>query len=951
MNQSAPLLRLITIIAAFVAGMVVVLPPLIHLLLGWDHVNKQLTTELRIHTLSLNKFISNNPDIWPAQGIRLKAVLEDAHSPGTAVRVFAFANGQEIETVQILEPLFWPRLTSKENLFDYGEVAGSVEITLSLVPALLPVLFTLLCSLGIGLAVFFPLRNVTLRTVQQATMALQEAKELAEETSRIKSEFLANMSHEIRTPMNAIMGLADLALRMEMTPRLRDYLSKIANASHSLLRIINDILDFSKAEAGKITLESTDFEMGRVCENLADLFRDQVDEKNLELVMGMDPACPTALRGDSLRLEQVLMNLIGNAIKFTAQGSIRVWVTMEPPPADTTGESGLHAHDDRVVLVFTVQDSGIGMSQAQVAGLFRPFSQADNSTTRQYGGTGLGLSICKHLVEVMGGRIWVETAPGGGSLFGFTAAFIRRPQSEQLCLAPPDVLDGLPILVVDDNAIAREILEITLRSFTFRPVLVTSGADAVTEMARSIGTGSPYPLVLLDYQMPGMDGIETAHQIISCVSRHARNGFSPKMILLSAFAREEDLLPGANQAGIEVFLSKPVTRSRLFDTIMDVLGHEVVRSHRTGGQEIDPQGVLDQIGGARVLLVEDNPINQQVAREMLEQVGLVVTVVNNGLEATHQVLASPFDMVFMDIHMPVMDGYTAVRQIRSDAHFAQLPIIAMTAHAMEGDRQRSFDVGMNGHVTKPIDRKQLHATLLQWIKPGDRPRPEGQSVPSHLPMRNSGGQEVLLDLPGVDVSAGLERLGGNRRLFRSLLLQAGRDFSPVAAQLRHALQGKRQDDLLAAKSLVHTLKGVAGNVSAISLHKAAIALEQAMVADQKERYPDLLDHLERLLIPFLEGIRILEQDAMSEPTSPNVVSVDPVRTRALLTLLATHIQNGNTEAEACFAELKSYLQGSASAQDLAQLEAAIEQFDFPTAQTVLAAISQIWHSAQTEGSR
>lgn len=946
MNQPASLLRLITIIAAFVASVVMVLPPLTHLLLGWDHANKHLATELRIHTLSLNKFISNNPVAWHAQGIRLKAVLEDVHSPGTSARLFSFSEGQAIEIIQMLEPLPWPYLSKREVLSDFGETVGEVEITLSLLPELLPILLTLLCSTAIGLAVFFPLRHLTLVTVQEATLALQEAKEMAEETSRIKSEFFANMSHEIRTPMNAIIGIADLALQMEMAPRLRDYLGKIAHASHSLLRIINDVLDFSKAEAGKITLESTCFDLGHVLENLADLFRDQVEKKNLELVIGVDPACPTALHGDALRLEQVLVNLISNALKFTQQGGVRLWVTGEQKGSGTVTEPVSRSTGDRVVLTFLVQDSGIGLSQAQVSKLFQPFSQADSSTTRQYGGTGLGLSICKRLVELMEGRIWVESSLGQGSLFAFTASFSPDSVSDQVCVDVPPSLGGLPVLVVDDNEMAREALDITLRSLSFEPMLVASGAEAMAEMARAVESGTPYALVLLDHGMPGMDGIETAHKMTAFCAQCVPRCCVPEMILLSPSGREQDLLARANDAGIGAFLSKPVTRFRLFDTMMAVLGQNVVRSHRSGVQEIDPRMVADKIGGAQVLLVEDNAINQQVAHEMLEHVGLMVTLANNGLEATRMVLDVPFDMVFMDVQMPVMDGYAATRTIREDARFAHLPIIAMTAHAMDGDRQRSLDAGMNDHITKPIDRKQLHAALLQWIKPGDRSHQARHSVVEQRPTKMGAMQKVPLEMPGVDVVAGLERLGGNHRLFRSLLLQSEGNFSTIVGKLRQAFQGKRQDDLLLARKLAHTLKGVAGNISAVSVHKAASALEQAILADQKERYPELLDHLEALLTPLLEGIRMLEEDEGSEPPPTVAVSADPVRTRALLTLLATQLQHGNTESEACFSDLKPYLQESTVAQDVALLEAAIERFDFPAAQTILATINEAWHDEQ-----
>ncbi|MBF0399203.1 MAG: response regulator [Magnetococcales bacterium] len=775
------------------------------------------------------------------------------------------------------------------------------------------------------------------------------AKDAAELANLAKSEFLANMSHEIRTPMNAIIGLADLALSISMSPKLRDYLAKIANASKSLLHIINDILDFSKVEAGKISLESTDFELTRVCENLADMFREQTNEKKLELVMGMDPTCPTALRGDSFRLEQVLMNLISNALKFTEHGTVQVWLTVEQNRSDTTTAQQLTENDDLVVLIFTVRDSGIGMTRAQMDGLFMPFVQADNSTTRQYGGTGLGLSICKRLVELMGGRIWVESEPGCGSLFGFTAAFKKRPKSEQLRITPPVSLKGLPVLVVDDNTIALEIFNIMLRSFSFQPVLVTTGAEAVTEMARAIDAGTPYPLVLLDYRMPELNGIETAQQITDYSSQLKQNT-APKIILLSAFAREEDLVPQARQAGITTFLSKPITRSRLFDAIVNVLGENVVRDAGAELPGIDHRAVVEQIGGARILLVEDNLINQQVAREMLEQVGLRVTVANNGLEATRMALDMPFDLVFMDIQMPVMDGYAATRQMRGNNRFNDLPIVAMTAHAMDGDRQKSLSQGMNDHITKPIDRKQLYAALLRWIQPGKRPGPVHVPTQERMPM-DPNGWKLPLSLPGIDVMAGLERLGGNHDLFRSLLLESGRHFASSADKVRTSLSGKRQDDLLTAKSLLHSIKGVAGNISALELHRAATLLEEAIKNNQKEIWPQMLDHMEQVLTPLLETIQKIEQEQRlerleRETKSSDAVAATPARTRELIDELGFLLQSNNGKALACFFALKPSLQGSSTAQKMTELEAALEQFDFATARQVLAAIDTLWRAEQ-----
>ncbi|MEO5362346.1 MAG: response regulator [Magnetococcus sp. DMHC-8] len=778
---------------------------------------------------------------------------------------------------------------------------------------------------------------------KQSSIVEKKVEELSR-ANAYKSEFLANMSHEIRTPMNAIIGLTDLAMYLEMSPRLRDYLSKIANASHSLLRIINDILDFSKVEAGKIMLESTDFELGRVFENLADLFRSKTAEKNLELAMGIDPACPAALHGDPLRLEQVLMNLISNALKFTDQGGVRVWVTCNQKPAGLEAEPVPHATADRILLTFLVQDSGIGLSQEQVSKLFKPFSQADSSTTRQYGGTGLGLSICKRLVELMGGRIWVESNPGGGSLFAFTASFAPHSRSERVAIDLPPSVGGLPVLVVDDNDIAREILDVTLRSLTFVPAAVASGSEAVTEMARAVEAGTPYPLVLLDYRMPDMDGIETAQKMTEWCSRSAPKGSVPKMILLSAFGREEDLLPRANRAGIVAFLSKPVTRSRLFDTIMEVLGQQVVRLHRPGDREIDHRTVADKIGGARILLVEDNTINQQVAREMLEQVGMRVSVAVNGEEATRMVLESPFNLVFMDIQMPVMDGHTAARQIRKDPRFARLPIIAMTAHAMDGDRQSSLDAGMNDHVSKPIDRKQLYAVLLQWIEPGDRLRLEEPPVPEAVPAKAAVWQMPML-LPGIDVTAGLDRLCNNHTLYRSLLQEFDRDYRHAVDTLRVLWAGKRQDDITAAVGLAHAIKGIAGNLGAPALYEAARDLEQCLKLDDRERCAELLDCLAHSLSVVLESIASLatQESAVQveDGGSPADASLDIEEIFGVINKIVSLLKQNDVEAEEQLESLARVLKGAGLQKEMAVLTEQIKMFDFDGAIVTLSAMARL----------
>ena len=671
---------------------------------------------------------------------------------------------------------------------------------------------------------------------------LDVARNEAEDATKSKSEFLANMSHEIRTPMNAIMGMAHLAMKTDLTAKQYDYLKKVDISARSLLGIINDILDFSKIEAGKMDMESVDFQLEDTLDNISTLVGIKTQEKGLELLFKTDPAVPRALIGDPLRLGQILINLSNNAVKFTDTGEIVVATKL------------VKQDKAQVTLKFSVHDTGIGMTAEQAAKLFQPFAQADSSTTRKYGGTGLGLTISKRLTEMMGGEIWVESNPGQGSTFSFTANLGLGKERAKKRFKPASELRGMQVLVVDDNATSRSILQEMLESFSFEVSLASSGEEGITEL-EAAGKDKPFELVIMDWKMPGMGGIEASKRIKGLKSLSK----IPPIILVTAYGREE-AMQQADEVGFEGFLLKPVNPSMLFDTIMQAFGEALPETSRIAQRHEQEAEALKHIRGAQLLLVEDNEINQQVAKEILEGAGLNVTIATNGQEAVTAVKENNFDAVLMDVQMPVMDGYTATREIRkwelglrnengknSDlkseirnpkSKIQGVPIIAMTAHAMAGDEDKSLQAGMNGHVTKPIDPDQLFATLQKWIQPSEKrvtiQTPVVSVEPSGEDQVVSIERDLPQSLPGFDLSGGLKRLQGNKKLYRKLLLRFAMDYNEAANEIRETLDAEDFDQV---HSLVHNLKGLAGNLAATDLQAAAVNLEKLVKRVEKKTIP------------------------------------------------------------------------------------------------------------------
>ena len=589
-------------------------------------------------------------------------------------------------------------------------------------------------------------------TVQGHAQALESALVEAQSATRTKSEFLANMSHEIRTPMNAILGMTDLALRTELTAKQRGYMVKVREAAQSLLVIIDDILDFSKIEAGKLRLEARDFSLDEVFDRVISLIGLKAQRKGLELLLKTAPDVPSVLVGDAMRLLQVLVNLCGNAVKFTEQGEIIV-VTVQTVASDAGS----------VVLRFAVQDTGIGLTQEQIVSLFRPFSQVDASSTREHGGTGLGLAICRKLVEMMDGEIGVDSRPGAGSDFHFTARFGVGASDSAARLPRPGAHRDLRVLVIDDSANSREILHDLLLLLGYAPVVETSGAAGLVELRRAAAVGNPYDLVLLDWRMPGMDGFD----VVRALRDDPLPGAPPAILLVTAYG-DEDIVREAAKHALAGCLAKPVSASTLLDAINGACGPQRVGPSpadpgRAPGAPITPiAGARDEapaaLRGRRVLLVEDNELNRFVATELLCDVaGMEVTLAGNGHEALEHLRDARFDLVLMDIQMPGMDGLQATRLIRADPSLEGLPVIAMTAHAFARDREQSRAAGMNDHVSKPFEPAQLFEVMLRWLRPAVGH--EAASAPT----------ESAPAGPIVDFELGLRRCLGRPELYQKVL--------------------------------------------------------------------------------------------------------------------------------------------------------------------------------------
>lgn len=719
---------------------------------------------------------------------------------------------------------------------------------------------------------------------------LKNARDRAEVATQSKDSFLANMSHEIRTPMNGIIVASDLMLKEEISDKAKNYLKIIHTSAYSLLGIINDILDVAKIEAGKFELEIRLFRIVEVLDKVIDIFISRASEQLIELLVDIDPATPRAIIGDELRLHQILLNLVSNSIKFTKKGGIILIGVKEL--------ENILIQSDQVKLQFIVKDTGIGIAPEKMEKVFEPFSQADASTTRNYGGTGLGLCICKQLVEMMSGEIQVESEVGKGSTFSFTAIFQRHTEKkDQDFMLPPDI-QGLNVLVVDDCADSRNIMKKMLESFGFNVESTSSAEISLKRLKENEMRANPIELVMMDWLMPELDGIEASSIIRTDLKLNI------PIIMMTAFGNETQMRY-AEKVGINGFLMKPIYQSTLFDAIMDAFGKKSIYKLKLKKPITTKASIYKKrLKGFKILVAEDNLTNQEIALAILEGAGLMVKIVSNGKEAIDALREFHFDAMLMDIQMPVMNGFEATREIRKDDKFKSFPIIAMTAHAMKGDEDKCLEAGMDGYISKPINQDRLFQVLWRELKNkkkisiAEKEKFALSRMETKL-YNSEAGKNILKTgagilpptLPGINIKKALDSLKLEDTVFRQILLGFSRNNHDTIKTIKDAFKKNEQDTIL---RLAHNIKGSAGNIGAMSLFNAAKKLEDASRAEKPENIIlELIDNLETDLNQVLESLKILDENP--EPVPSKKIDVDPEQLKPILIKLKDALRAADPE--------------------------------------------------------
>ncbi|GIU53512.1 response regulator [Shewanella sp. KT0246] len=701
--------------------------------------------------------------------------------------------------------------------------------------------------------------HINVNAAKELERELAAAIAEADDANKAKSDFLANMSHEIRTPMNAIIGMSHLALETDLSRQQRNYIEKTNGSAQSLLGIINDILDFSKIEAGKLDIENIDLSIDELLNNVSNLIGIKVADKGLELLFDIDENIPKNLLGDPLRVGQVLINLANNAVKFTEHGNIIIsakLVELTPNQAN---------------IIFSVADSGIGMTPEQQSRLFNAFSQADASTTRKYGGTGLGLAICKNLAELMNAEITLSSESGVGSIFNLNIPFDLNPISSSSPMEQDlSYLDGKSVLLVDDNQAAREILSNLLVNVGMKVKVLDSGKAAIAWL----DSGEQTDVAIVDWQMPEVSGIDVARFIGELTPE-----IKPKLIMITAYGKE-DLLLSAADVHFDSILTKPQTQSSLIKALSYVMSDEEYQSRHTDeGSELSK--ALKHLAGANILIAEDNDLNQELIQELLNNKQIETTIAVNGQQALELVAEQDFDGVLMDCQMPVMDGYSSTRKIREMPQNQALPILAMTANAMAGDREKALDAGMNDHIPKPIDVEAMFITMAKWITPVN---------PTEIEFIEQNGTEKLdsniIEMKHVDTAQGLIRTQGDVRLYQKLLAKFVTGQKGFIGAFSKAIAVN--DEPLAAR-LVHTLKGVAGSIGAIKLAEQALHLEQGLSESDVSTLADIELELSKVCEEISTSIPAAQIDKVQ-------LSLDKSLAIKTLEVLITMLESFDMEA-------------------------------------------------------
>ena len=769
----------------------------------------------------------------------------------------------------------------------------------------------------VWIAVSFFIRrlNQEVKARKKISQQLQLAKEHAEKASQTKSDFLANMSHEIRTPLNAIIGMNYILCRTSLDKRQQDLLKKLDSSAKLLLSLINDLLDFSKIEAGKLELEDTAFKIDEVLNNLAEMVMTNAGEKGIDILYKTSSDIPHTLIGDPLRLGQILLNLMNNAIKFTEQGEILLSVdVVEPLPVQG---------DKHICLRFAVKDTGIGIKQEDITKLFHSFTQADNSTTRKFGGTGLGLTICKQLVQLMGGEIGVSSTFGEGSTFSFTANLCIESTPEPVAYHLPDIIQHTHVLVVDDNPLAQNIFQHMLNSFGFKVSIATSAQQGIAIVQQYVSKPQPIKLILMDWKMPGMDGMEASQVIKTELSLSP----IPAIIMVSAYT--ERLSNAKNSASWDDYLVKPISQSVLYDAIINIFSSE--QTLPALSKESIVADSHPQFESKQVLLAEDNLTNQEVACALMAELNIQVSIANNGKEAVEAVKSRHFDLVFMDLQMPEMDGFTATRLIRQDKNNQHLPIIAMTAHAMQGDREKCLNAQMDDYITKPIDVDKFFTLLDKWLKPESAQQADAEKN-MHSNKTNKLST-VLADIKSINIPQALQRMRGKQELLIRLLINFKKQKTDIAKQIRAAIQA---NDIPTAKALVHSLKGESGTLEAEVLFKASQQLEHELLqgGDQQATY---LLQLEQALAAVINDIGLIEQafsnDQVVAQVAPAIIDLEAL-TKELRALSAL-LRDNNLRAKKLATKLTPLLSAPDHVSHWNKVLEALAELDFETAQTQL----------------